>query len=282
MDPKPKTDHSSEVTSGRRFAFGRNWRSFLDTLNEKRILAAEDSLKELLQSEPMEGKRFIDIGSGSGLFSLAAMRLHASEVRSFDYDPASVECTRELKRRFFPDDPRWTITEGSVLDRDFLGRLGQFDVAYSWGVLHHTGNMRQAMENVRALVAPGGFLILAIYNNQGWKSRAWLFVKKSYCRTPAILRALLFPPIPLYFETKWMLGDLARGRVPFERWRTANDRGMSPYHDWIDWLGGYPFEVAKPEEVFAFYRARGFRLEKLVTCLGGLGNNEFVFRRALA
>jgi 2-polyprenyl-6-hydroxyphenyl methylase/3-demethylubiquinone-9 3-methyltransferase len=52
---------------------------------------------------------------------------------------------------------------------------------------------------------------------------------------------------------------------------------MDRKHDLIDWVGGWPFEVSTPEEVFNFYRRRGFQLEALKTCAGGLGCNEFVF-----
>ena len=85
-----------------RFEFGRNWLSFLGSLTEERIAQAEDSLRDMLGSDAVKGKSFLDVGSGSGLFSLAAMRLGASKVHSFDYDEQSVECTKELKRRFFP------------------------------------------------------------------------------------------------------------------------------------------------------------------------------------
>ncbi|WP_161597764.1 hypothetical protein [Fluviispira multicolorata] len=54
---------------------------------------------------------------------------------------------------------------------------------------------------------------------------------------------------------------------------------MSAYNDLIDWLEGYPFEVAKPEEVFAFSRTKGFVLKKMKPCSGGLGCNEFLFRK---
>ena len=57
-------------------------------------------------------------------------------------------------------------------------------------------------------------------------------------------------------------------------------RGMSRWHDLLDWVGGYPFEVARPEEIFQFYSERGFQLERLRTCGDGLGCNEFVMRRA--
>ncbi len=123
------------------------------------MLRAEQSLKEMLEVERLDGLRFLDAGSGSGLFSLAARRLGAT-VHSFDYDPQSVACTHELKRRYFPGDAAWMVEQGSVLDQDYLDHLGQFDIVYSWGVLHHTGAMWQALDNVARLVAPGGDCLL--------------------------------------------------------------------------------------------------------------------------
>src|SRR5215471_18127766 len=139
--------HAREVASGNRFEFGKNWSRFLSLLNERHIEEAERSLREMLELEDLAGKSFLDIGSGSGLFSLAAHRLGAS-VHSFDFDPQSVACARELKRRFFPDDSSWIVEEGSVLDTQYLCSLPQFDVVYSWGVLHHTGQMWQALEHL--------------------------------------------------------------------------------------------------------------------------------------
>src|SRR6185369_14036983 len=134
--------HSAEVNAGERFEFGKNWSRFLALLDERRIKEAEDSLKRMLEVETLEGKSFVDVGSGSGLFSLAARRLGA-KVHSLDYDPNSVACTAELKRRYFPNDLSWRVEEGSALDRKYLASLGTFDVVYSWGVLHHTGKMWQ-------------------------------------------------------------------------------------------------------------------------------------------
>src|SRR5262245_14932037 len=144
-----------EVAAGERFEFGKNWAAYLKALDETRIVEAERSLADMLETKSLDGKRFIDIGSGSGLFSLAARRMGA-RVHSFDYDPHSVACARELRRRYFPDDPDWTVEQGSALDEKYLRSLGAFDVVYSWGVLHHTGNMWQALENVAPLVADGG------------------------------------------------------------------------------------------------------------------------------
>ncbi|MGH8527755.1 MAG: class I SAM-dependent methyltransferase, partial [Gammaproteobacteria bacterium] len=184
------TEHAQEISLGKRFEFGANWTRFLALVNEDRIRFAEHSLRDLLEAGTLQGKTFLDIGSGSGLFSLAARRLGA-KVRSFDYDPRSVACTRELKCRYFPDDPEWTIEEGSVLDQAFLVRLGTFDVVYSWGVLHHTGAMWQALENVTPLVKPQGRLYIAIYNDLGRASVLWKRVKRAYCRTPEPFRSLI-------------------------------------------------------------------------------------------
>ncbi len=144
-----------ELATGERFAFGENWARFLTLLDEDRIHMAEDSLKRMLGVENLHDKSFLDIGSGSGLFSLAARRLGA-RVHSFDYDPQSVACTHELKQRYFPNDAHWQIEEGSALDQNYLSALGQFDVVYSWGVLHHTGAMWEALGNVTSLVRGGG------------------------------------------------------------------------------------------------------------------------------
>ncbi|HEX8135980.1 MAG TPA: class I SAM-dependent methyltransferase [Pyrinomonadaceae bacterium] len=262
----------------RRFQFGENWRRFLSVLNQERIREAEKSLKQMLEREDLRGKSFLDIGSGSGLFSLAARRLGA-RVHSFDYDPQSVACTEELKRRYRASDAEWTIERGSVLDADYVRSLGQFDIVYSWGVLHHTGAMWRALENASLPVERGGKLFIAIYNDQGLRSRAWLKVKRVY--VSGLAGKLLVPVIFIpYFIMGGLTKDLLRGRSPLARYAEyKKSRGMSIVHDWIDWLGGYPFEVARPEEILSFYRERGFSLEKMITCGGGLGNNQFVFAK---
>ena len=261
-----------------RFAFGRNWTSFLGVLDDARIKTATASLTTMLDRPDLRGLRFLDVGCGSGLFSLAARRLGASVV-SFDLDRDSVACARELRRRFFPDDPTWDIREGSALDEPFLKSLGMFDVVYSWGVLHHTGAMWRAIDLIRAPLRPGGQVCIAIYNDQGVWSRRWATIKRRFCSSPLWRAAILGTVVP-YWVMRGLAADLVWGRNPLRRYTEyRGGRGMSVWHDWIDWLGGYPFEFAKPEAIVAFMRERGLMLTHLTTAGGSPGCNEFVFQR---
>ena len=268
-----------EIQGGERFTFGDNWSAFLHLLDDDRIRSAEDSLKDMLGVESLKGKSLLDAGSGSGLFSLAARRLGA-RVHSFDYDPQSVACTEELKRRYFPDDLQWTVEQGSVLDQLFLTRLGAFDIVYSWGVLHHTGAMWQALGNVAPLVVNKGQLFISIYNDQGRASRRWTAIKRAYVRAPRALKgAILMVALARLWGPSAMRKLFGGELKSFRPAKQTQPRGMDLWHDARDWVGGYPFEVAKPEQIFDFYRDRGFELQRMTTCGGGLGCNQFVFAR---
>jgi 2-polyprenyl-3-methyl-5-hydroxy-6-metoxy-1,4-benzoquinol methylase len=273
--------HAIEIASGERFEFGKNWSRFLDLLDDTRIMRAEESLKEMLEVETLEKKSFLDIGSGSGLFSLAARRLGA-RVHSLDYDPHSVACTRELRSRYFPGDEEWTIEEGSALDEKYVKSLGTFDVVYSWGVLHHTGEMWKALKHALLPVAPSGKLFVAIYNDMGSKSTRWSWIKKTYNELPRFLKTPFAVAVIAPEEVKAMARSLVllNPSEYLQRWTHYDkNRGMSHWRDIVDWVGGYPYEVAKPEEIFDFYRAHGFTLMKMKCGGVGLGCNEFVFAR---
>ena len=253
--------HTEPLDPTERFAFGKNWAHFLHHLNDDRIAEAEKSLLSMLGVSDLQGKTFLDIGCGSGLFSLAAYRLGAT-VASFDYDQDSVNCAQYLKEKYAPDDTRWQIEQGSVLDKNFLQKFDQADIVYSWGVLHHTGHMYQAFKNVASLVNADGHLFISIYNDKGATSKMWTWVKQTYNTSGPLVKAVL---TYLSLWRLWqmrVIKDFLKTGNPLKTWTNyaSNNRGMSAYHDVIDWVGGYPFEVAKPEDVFSFFKNKGFAL----------------------
>jgi 2-polyprenyl-6-hydroxyphenyl methylase/3-demethylubiquinone-9 3-methyltransferase len=269
--------HSTETLGGDRFEFGKNWKRFLSVLNDDRVAEAERSLREMLQVDSLTDTSFLDVGCGSGLYSLAAKRLGA-RVYSFDFDLQSVACARELKRRYAPNDDRWTIAGGSVLDREYVESLGQFDIVYSWGVLHHTGCMWEALQNVDLPVVDGGKLFISIYNDQGPRSAFYRRVKRFYC-SGAVQRALIVSVFIPFYVIRGLCYDVLRGNNPRRRYSDyKKKRGMSFFYDWLDWLGGYPFEVATPDAIFDFYTAKNYRILQLKTT-NSHGTNQFVFQK---
>lgn len=279
---------SMDGPTDNRFEFGQNWSQFLSTVDDRRIADAQDSILKLLKRDSLQGLSFLDAGSGSGLFSLAASRLGAA-VTSFDFDPASVSCTKAMKERFGSASESWKVLQGSLTDADFLRGLGQFDVVYCWGVAHHTGQMWQCIENLLPCVKPGGSIVLAIYNDQLYISKIWYGIKRIYLRLPRFLRPMYVAAIGSYWFAKRLivtllacglrLITLRNPFVPLLNWiHEGRSRGMHAWYDLVDWVGGWPFEVARPEAIFRFLRDHGFALTELTTSFGH-GCNEFVFIR---
>jgi len=258
------------------FLFGENWDDFVHfSLNEDRIREAEKSLKVFLGLQKLDGLTFLDIGCGSGLFSLAAHRLGASEIVSFDFDSFSVRCCKYLKERD-GNPSNWTVYEGSILDKAFLKNIKQADIVYSWGVLHHTGGMWQAIENTIGVVRPGGLLFIAIYNKvEGpFGSQSWLKLKRAYNRASLLFKVFMEYGFLVLVITKMLLTL----RNPFrEVMEYKNKRGMSFRTDIRDSLGGYPYEYASAEEIARFCSDMGLELVNLKS-VNTLALNEFLFR----
>ena len=264
------------------FAFGKNWQAFLNRVDGRHVEASRRGLQRLLRRDSLDGVAMLDLGCGSGLSSAAAHALGA-DVTSVDVDADCIACTETLRRRFASETRRWRIRRGSVLDPDFMASLGQFDLVYSWGVLHHTGDLATALRHaVDAVSSPGGELAIAIYNDQGGSSRRWRAIKRGYGKLPTWFRPIYVAAIAGVFEVRFAAARLLqlRNPLPLADWRSKlNDRGMSAWHDWVDWIGGDPFEVATPEAIIMPMIDRGLELKNLRTVGSGWGCNEFLFRR---
>lgn len=261
------------------FPFGRNWQRYVARhLSDERQDKAMQSLVELLEVD-LRGKTFLDIGAGSGLFSLSAIRLGADRVVSVDVDPESVESCQILRDSI--DRPsNWHILQGSILDTALLAQVSPAEVVYSWGVLHHTGDLYAAIRNAASLVTSGGLFCIGIYNRAEGRllnSERWLVIKRAYNHAPRAVQVTM----EWSYQAYWVLRQVARLRNPFRAAREYQTRGMAVKTDVIDWLGGYPYECATAHEIVSFCeRECGMAARKVVEePRHSLSNHEFVFER---
>jgi 2-polyprenyl-6-hydroxyphenyl methylase/3-demethylubiquinone-9 3-methyltransferase len=251
------------------FTFGQNWLHYSRLLNEDRVKAAGESLQALLGAVSVDGWSVLDVGCGSGLFSIACIRLGARRVLAIDCDTSSVIATRQNVARFLTPTEcvRVDVRAADIL-RPEIGSE-QYDLVYAWGSLHHTGSMWRAIENALTFCKPHGLFVIAIYNAT-WLSPAWLRIKRAYHGSPVPVRLA-------------MAGALtaARAAVRLAQFKhpLTTGRGMNIWYDAVDWLGGLPYEFAAPQDVCSFMGRRGSICERSVLTRR-LGCNEFVFRGA--
>jgi len=260
------------------FEFGANWRDYSEKIDEDAILQAESGVLKLIPKEDLEGRTFLDIGSGSGLHSLAALRLGAQSVVAVDIDSNSVETTRATLKRHWTGD-NVDVQLVSILEPQARD-LGMFDVVYSWGVLHHTGAMWEAIERAIEHVAPNGQFVLAIYRKTPlcW---AWKIEKRIFTNGGKLVRALIRAPYIAAYKLKLRASGTDPDKFIADY---KGQRGMNFYNDVDDWLGGYPYESATEKEIVAFMEKHGLVPEfvsELRPFLGlfGTGCSEFRFRR---
>jgi len=236
------------------FSFGENWKNFLGQVDEDDIQRAKKDILDWLGPDAVKGKRVIDIGSGSGIHSFIFYSMGAKELISFDYDINSVEATKRMWERAGKPD-NWKVMQGSALDVNFIKSLGEFDVVYSWGVLHHTGEMWKAIENSCLTINAQGTYWISIYK-KGPRYEADLSLKRRYNKASALGKRMMVSRNIL----RRMIRLLRKGKNPF-KWNKKVGRGMHVYNDIIDWYGGLPYEVASKEEIVQFCSPKGLSLE---------------------
>lgn len=251
------------------FNFGKNWKNYsLRALTDQRLDVVKDSVKDILGIESLKGKTFLDVGCGSGIFSIAAAQLGA-EVKGVDINPLCIEVSIHNAQEYTPDDqmiPEFATC--NALDENQMRQLGQFDVVYAWGSLHHTGDMYRAIELTAERVAPGGTFMLAIYNKHS-TSPTWKAIKWVYNSVPGLLQRLM---ALIGGAAIFVAKALVTRQNPLKK-----ERGMSFWYDVIDWMGGYPYEYASTQEIESFVAGLGFTSQRTVPATTPTGCNEFVF-----
>jgi len=256
-----------------RFGFGRNWSEFIaQHFKEERVASSQAHLLRTLRVESLAGQTFLDIGCGSGLHSLAALRAEARQVTGFDYDKDSVATSLKVRELAAGDDPRWSVTQGSVLDRARMESLGRFDIVYSWGVLHHTGEMWTAMDNAIVPRSPAGVVYIALYSSDQYvdpPADHWVRIKRQYNQRGHLGKRLM----EWRHASRHFLSGLRRLEMPWTLVRSYGTRGMNFWTDIRDWLGGWPIEFASYREVDAWAARHGL---SIVNALVGEGCTEYI------
>jgi SAM-dependent methyltransferase len=260
------------------FNFGENWAQYSDhAITPERLEQARKEFAELLAGIELQGRTFLDIGFGQGFSLLSAAELGARVV-GCDINPVCGEVLERNRRHFPRVRAPIDAVIGSILDPGLIGRLQAhpafgdqgFDVVHSWGVLHHTGDMRTAIANAARLVRPGGHFVIAIYNRH-WSSPSWRVIKKLYCYAPRPLQKLM---VGTLYPVIWLAKLLVTGKNPKDK-----ERGMDFYYDVVDWVGGYPYEYASSEELAAMCKPMGFSLIQARSAVVPTGCNELIFEK---
>jgi SAM-dependent methyltransferase len=271
------SNSEAATLSGERvgFSFGANWRRYAESITDEQIQQARRSLVESFAHHGVAEHDFLDIGSGSGLFSYCAFLERARSILSVDVDPNSIATTEGFVERAGAP-ASWKVQQGSILDDGFRRTIPLADRVYSWGVLHHTGAMWEAVAAALELVAPNGLFCLALYTRPRFLP-VHMALKRTYNRLPGMVRPALTGGVACAKLGKRVFVH-RQNPLSYVRGYGRSNRGMSFWRDIEDWLGGLPFEFTSTDEVTRFVERRGFAVERVIQRAPG-ANDELLLRR---
>ncbi len=256
----------------RTFAFGKNWQAYVQhALTPQKVAQAKTAFLKLFEGIEFRGKSFLDIGFGQGIALFAAQE-RGAHVMGIDVDEENLRSLTKTAQMFHSQQMP-VVRIASILDDAFVEtqlQQGQFDIVHSWGALHHTGNMLQAIHHAASLVKCGGYLVLAIYNKH-WSSPIWGRIKWLYNHSPEFVQQLL---VMLFYPIIYLAKFVVTGKNP-----KAKERGMDFFYDVVDWIGGYPYEYASIAAIQEIMERKGFVCVRIIPALVPTGCNQFVFQK---
>lgn len=265
------------MNDDKRFEFGKNWHHYIEkNFSTERVNVSKQHMLSFLQRDNLNDITFLDIGCGSGLHSLAALQSGAKKIYGLDYDINSVKATQFIRNKV-GEPSNWSVEQGSVLDEAYMSGLPQFDLVYSWGVLHHTGDVWTAMRIAAQRVKVDGLFYIALYSADVQKTPGpefWLDIKRKYIASSTIKRRYM----ELWYVWRFCM-NFSITKLPAFIRRARNhkhERGMNIFTDIRDWLGGWPMEFVWDKDAISFCEKMGFKLENIAA---GEANTEFLFRR---
>jgi 2-polyprenyl-6-hydroxyphenyl methylase/3-demethylubiquinone-9 3-methyltransferase len=264
------------------FDFGQNWADFAEHINDRKVALADEGFYKLIPQDYLKGKTILDIGCGSGLHALSALRGGAAYVTGIDIDPVAVKTAKKVIEKIWSGKNYSYVAHNILSPKAHPDLQDSYDIVYSWGVLHHTGDLWAAVEKAASMVKPGGVFVLALYKKSPM-CNAWKVEKKFYTGLPSWARTVF----DYFYAGAYLLGKLAQGENPLEYIKGyEQERGMRFMNDVRDWLGGYPYESASPADVREKVEAFGFQTEVVYNAapprlrgLFGCGCAEYVFTR---
>lgn len=266
---------AATVVAEERFGFGENWNKYIQkNLSQERIDISKNYFLSFVKCKNIKGKTFLDIGCGSGLHSIGALQAGANQVDGFDYDPQSVEANRFIQKQM-GHPQNWTVQQGDVLNDEFMSRFPKYDIVYSWGVLHHTGNVWKAMDNAASRVKSGGLFYIALYSADMYtpeQIQYWLDIKQKYVKSGSFMRTFMVWQYVWRHSLCRRLRNIPHFIKSVKKHKAG--RGMSIFTDIRDWIGGWPMEFVADKDAIKFCEERGFKLENIKT---GDACTEFLF-----